>query len=635
MPGVKASEGSTGFYVRGGGPDQNLILLDGVPVYNAAHLFGFFSVFNTDAINHVELIKGGFPARYGGRLSSVLDIRMKEGNMSEMKAEASVSTISAKATVEGPIKKNKSSFILSSRRTYVDLVAKPLLKRAFDGAPGSYFFYDLNAKVNYIINDRNRVYLSVYGGDDRARSRTKEVRAESGITMETRSAYDLSWGNRVAALRWNKILGPKLFGNLIATYSRYAFSTFRSQSEKSTPPPENYLGDVLYEEENISSIRDWASRLEFDFTPSPNHNVRFGASSIWHRFAPGVYRYASAQQQYTPQIGENSIDGIEFSGYLEDEIRVTDWLKLNAGVHASGFKVDQQLYRSVQPRLSSRALIGRNFSLKSSFTTMTQFIHLLTNAGLGLPTDLWVPATTRVKPQQAWQAAIGVAKTYQDQLEFSVETYYKKLTNLIEYKDGASFTDQKSNWQDKVATKGVGESYGTEFLCQKKQGNMTGWVGYTLSWANRKFEEINQGKWYPYKYDRRHDISVALTQKWSDCMNLSLAWVFGTGNHITVPTAQYGFGSIGNYSYFGGPARNYPSRNNYEMRAYHRLDVAVSFTKKKKHGQRKWTVGAYNAYSRRNPYYITLGYDQTNNPRALETSLFPIIPSVAYSFKFK
>lgn len=644
MPGVKASEGSTGFYVRGGGPDQNLILLDGVPVYNVSHLFGFFSVFNADAINHVELVKGGFPARYGGRLSSVMDIRMKEGNMNEVKAEASVSVVSAKATVEGPIKRDKSSFILSARRTYVDLLAKPLLKSAFNGSNGTYYFYDVNAKLNFIINSRNRVYLSAYRGDDVASTRDNKSRfdtlqnapiGESIIKRDTRSAYRLSWGNALAALRWNSILGPRLFGNLTTTYSRYNFRVFNSYAELSTPEPPNYLGDLLFEEENVSAIRDWATRLDFDFVPTPTHYFRFGANATWHRFAPGVYRYSNGRQRDLIPPETKAINGLEFSAYLEDEWRIGQRFNLNAGVHASGFFVEERMYKSLQPRISSRLLLTEHLSFKASFTTMAQFIHLLTNAGLGLPTDLWVPSTPNVKPQQGWQAALGLARSFKYQYEVSLETYYKEMSNLIEYRDGASFADRESDWQKKVVKGGKGESYGTELLVQKKVGRITGWAGYTLSWTNRKFEELNNGNWYPYKYDRRHDVSVALSHKWTDKIDFSFAWVFSSGNHISVPTAQFSYNSTFQVPYYGSFAKNYPVRNNYQMRAYHRLDVSVSFVKNKKHGQRKWTVGAYNAYNHRNPFYITLALDKNGVPRFQESALFPIIPAITYTFRLR
>lgn len=638
MPGVKSSEGATGFYVRGGGPDQNLILLDGVPVYNAAHLFGFFSVFNADAINHVELVKGGFPARYGGRLSSVLDIHMKDGNMNKFKAESAISAISAKATVEGPIKESKSSFIVSTRRTYVDLLAKPLLKRAFDGNSGTYFFYDINAKLNYMINQRNRVYFSAYRGNDIAASKDRNVSNDTlpgalststVIMRETRTAYSLSWGNTIAAFRWNTILGPRLFGNMVATYSRYDFRVFNSYSERARPEPPNYLGDLFFEEENASHIRDWGARMDFDFVPSINHYFRFGGTATWHTFTPGVYRYSNGLPGFVRPPETAPIDGLEFSSYIEDEARCAGRFNLNAGVHVSGLFVEDHLYKSIQPRVSGRYLLQPTLAMKASFATMTQYIHLLTNAGLGLPTDLWVPTTPNVRPQQAWQATVGAAKTI-NKYEFSIETYYKSMSNLIEYRDGASYADRESDWQKKVVKDGKGRSLGAELLLQKKIGRLTGWAGYTLSWTNRTFPELNGGRAYPYKYDRRHDASIALTRKWSDHIDFSMAWVYGSGNHISLPTAEYGFGYT---NYPGGYARYYPSRNNFQMRAYHRLDASISFIKSKKLGQRKWTIGAYNAYNHRNPFYLVRTSDRNGVPRFQEKRLFPIIPAITYSFK--
>lgn len=634
MPGVKSSEGSTGLYVRGGGPDQNLLLLDGVPVYNASHLFGFFSVFNADAINKVELIKGGFPARYGGRLSSVIDISMKDGSMKEVHGEGSVGIIAAKATVEGPLVKDKTSFILSARRTYLDLLARPIMKAASDGGTVGYYFYDFNTKVNHIINQKNRVYASLYTGDDKAYARYSNKYTYDGGQTTTKDQYGLRWGNLITALRWNSVISPKLFSNVTTTFSKYRFNVFNEFEERSVPALET---DGVYRDNYISGIRDWAVKTDFDYIPSPNHYMRFGVSSIWHRFTPGVYTFRSELERDTT-IGSNPISANELAFYAEDDYRLTDRWKLNVGGHLSAFLVDDTWYTSAQPRISSRYLLTDELSLKASYATMTQFIHLLTNAGMGLPTDLWVPSTPRVRPQQASQVALGLARTIKSVYEVSVEGYYKKMSNLIEYKDGASFVDLESNWQDKIATNGRGESYGMEWLFQKKVGVLSGWAGYTLSWTNRQFDELNFGKWYPYKYDRRHDVSIALTHTWNKRMDFSAVWVYGTGNAVTLPVAQYSGASDvtqpWNDYYSGQTVNYYGPRNSYRMAAYHRLDLSFSFWKDTRYGQRKWTIGVYNAYSRRNPFFVQLGYDKQGVQRLFQYSLFPIIPSFTYSFKF-
>lgn len=638
MPGVKSSEGSTGLYVRGGGPDQNLMLLDGVPVYNASHLFGFFSVFNADAINRVELIKGGFPARYGGRLSSVIDINMKDGNMKEFHGEGSIGIIAAKVAVEGPIVKDKTSFLVSGRRTYADILAWPFIKAAPDDVRAGYFFHDFNAKVNHIIDQRNRIYLSSYFGDDKAYTRFRdEYTMPDGITVASREEAGLRWGNVITALRWNHVAGPRLFSNLTTTYSKYRFNIFTEFEQASAP---GHPGEYYYAAYN-SGIRDWAAKLDFDFLPTPDHYIRFGGHSIWHLFSPGAFATQSNVEPDTI-VGARKVFANELSAYIEDDFRLGTNLKVNAGVHASAFLVEDRFYYSVQPRIAARLLMGKEFSVKASYASMTQYIHLLTNAGLGLPTDLWVPATARVSPQQANQLALGAARSFRKMYELSVETYYKKMLNLIEYREGASFINVQDDWQDNVVTGGIGESYGAEVLLQKKSGDLTGWVGYTLSRTDRKFDELNFSRWYPYKYDRRHDLSVALSHNWNKRLDFSAAWVYGTGNAITLPIAFY-YGP--ERSATGTPAQfsqinYYGNRNGFRMRSYHRLDLSISFIKKKKWGERRWTIAVYNTYNRRNPFYMDVGVvrdgppQNPSRPAFLQYSLFPVIPSVAYSFKF-
>ncbi len=637
MPGVQSgSEGSTGLYVRGGGADQNLILLDGVPIYNASHLFGFFSVFNADAINHVELTKGGFPARYGGRISSVVDINMKEGSMKELKGEGSIGLISSKFTIEGPIKKNKTSFIASARRTYVDIIAQPIIKSQSSGSKRGYYFYDVNLKFNHTIDSKNHLYLSTYFGDDKAYSKgkTSYFDINSNTTIDTKNEFDLMWGNIIGAFRWNHIFGSKLFSNITTTYSRYRFRVGQKFDEiVNTPglPIEN----TFYGNQYTSEIRDWTAKMDFDYLPNPNHFIRFGVNNIFHKFAPGVYTYNSSTEGDTT-AGAETTHAYELSFYFEDDWKISDLIKVNAGVHTSGFAVDNEVYYSIQPRVSSRLLLSRDLALKASYSAMTQYIHLLTNAGIGLPTDLWVSSTARIKPQQANQVALGLAKTYKEKYELSLETYYKAMKNLIEYKDGASYLNVDNDWQDNVVTNGKGKSYGLEILLQKKTGKTTGWFGYTLSKTTRQFDQLNFGKEFPYKYERRHDISLAIMHKFNKKIELSLVWVFGTGYAITIPIAVYE-GSSNNFdTRYVNSSRvtYYGDRNSYRMKSYHRLDLSCSWKKEKKWGQRAWTVAIYNVYNRLNPYFIDLGLDKNNNLQFIEYSLFPIMPSVSYSFKF-
>jgi len=633
MPGVKSSEGSTGLYVRGGGPDQNLMLLDGVPVYNASHLFGFFSVFNADAINRVELIKGGFPARYGGRLSSVIDINMKDGNMKEVHGEGSVDIIAAKVTVEGPIKKDRTSFLISARRTYLDALISPFVRISSDGdTKMGYYFYDLNTKINHIVDKKNRIYFSTYLGDDRVWAKEKYG--------DDNSRFGLRWGNIITAFRWNHVVGPRLFSNLTATYSRYRFNVF--SKEEGTDYNNGQEEKYVYRTDYYSGIRNWALKLDYDFMPTPSHVIRYGVHGIAHKFSPGAFTYRVEDMPRDTTLGSSKIIAGEFSAYIEDDYKVDDRLKVNFGAHTSAFVVESKWYHSIQPRVSARYLLTPDLSLKVSYASMMQYIHLLTNAGLGLPTDLWVPSTSDVKPQRAQQVAAGLARNFNSNYEVSLETYYKKMTDLIDYKDGTSFTNVQTDWRNKVVKNGKGKSYGAEVLIQKKTGKVTGWIGYTLSWTYRQFTDLNNGKWYPYKYDRRHDISVALVHSWNKRMDFSTVWVYGTGNAITLPTAQYAGASTNNnrYSPFVGSYTYNPDLYYYgdrissRMRDYHRLDISFSFWKDTKWGRSKWTLACYNVYSRRNPFYMDLTTDKDGNRKFAQYSLFPIIPSINYTFKF-
>ena len=634
LPGVQSgTEGSSGLYVRGGGPDQNLILLDGVPVYNASHLFGFFSVFNADAINNVELIKGGFPARYGGRLSSVVDILMKEGNAKEFKGTANIGLIASKITLEGPIKNEKTTFLISARRTYIDILARPIIKIANDGnGTAGYYFYDLNAKLNHKFSSKDRLFFSGYLGNDKAYSRYKDEYYDnySNSTYKYNEEAGLKWGNIISAVRWNHLFTPKLFSNVTLTYSRYNFNVFEESNSSTTgssgTTDDNYA--IAYN----SGINDWAAKVDFDFIPTPNHYVRFGVSAIQHHFNPGVLSFQSTEIDTV--AGSFKKDAFEFASYIEDDFKVIEALKLNAGVHFSGFNVDGKTYYSIQPRLSLRYLLPNGVAIKASYAQMAQYIHLLTNSGIGLPTDLWVPSTNKIEPQFSTQYALGGAKTINKTYEVSVEGYYKEMSNLIEYKDGASFTSVNEDWQDKVEI-GNGRSYGIELFAQKKLGRLTGWLGYTLSWTDRQFDNINFGEPFPYRYDRRHDISITSVYKLSDHVELAGAWVFGTGNAVSLPTDTYLHITNNNFYYEEANIDYYDSRNGFRMTNYHRLDLSISWIKQKKHGIRRLTLGVYNLYNHKNPFYMDLGYDYATQQRKfVQYSLIPILPSISYRFDF-
>lgn len=642
LPGVQSGgEGSSGFYVRGGGPDQNLILLDGVPVYNASHLFGFFSVFNADAIKNVRLTKGGFPARFGGRLSSVLEIDMKEGNMKKIEGEGSVGIVASKLTLQGPIVKDKTSFIVSGRRTYIDLLAQPLIKSLSDGnSSGGYYFYDFNAKLNHKFSDKDRLYLSAYTGKDRFY--IWEKYDGDGYTDEM--DMGLNWGNLTSSLRWNHLFSNKLFSNTTLTYSKYQFNTGMENSTQFTD------GSSEMRFAYFSGIEDYGGKIDFDYLPNPNHYIRFGANYTYHTFSPGSMELFEQENTVTFIDTSFNFSEILYANdgflYVEDDIKVNDRLKMNLGLHAGGFYVKEKWYPSLQPRFSARYLVNKDWSVKTSYASMQQNIHLLSNTSSGMPTDIWVPSTDSVPSQHSQQVAASVNHTLGGgAFEVSLEGYYKTMDNLITLSEGAQIIGFE-DWQDKVETAGEGRSYGMEFFLQKKRGKTTGWIGYTLAWSWRRFDDVNQGEWYPYKYDRRHDLSIVLSHKFSDRIDAGLTWVYGTGSNITMMDARYPeIGMSGNMDLFSGRENEiqyYSSRNNYRMAPYHRLDVGVNFHKKKKWGERTWSIGAYNAYNRSNPYYIYFAteYTQQSDGSYLEesvakqASLFPVIPSVSYHFKF-
>lgn len=649
LPGVQSGmEGTSGLYVRGGGPDQNLILLDGTPVYNVSHLFGFFSIFNADAINNIELIKGGFPARYGGRLSSVMEINLKEGNMKKIHGEGSIGIISSKLTLEGPIVKDKTSFIVSARRTYLDILIQPLIRALTsedENTSTGYYFYDLNAKLNHKFSDKDRLYLSIYSGKDKFYNRSKSYSyLYDGVTYQDQSKSSLSWGNITSALRWNHLLNNKIFSNVTLTYSQYNFMVKNFLEETATADTGTTINSFSLK--YLSGINDWSAKIDFDYLPDPNHYIKFGASNIYHTFKPGATTYKITNigvSDIDSTLGSKDVYANEFAIYLEDDIKFTKRLKTNIGLHFSGFMVQGTFYNSLQPRLALRYLLTDSWSAKVSFATMQQYIHLLTNNNIGLPTDLWVPATEKIPPQNSNQVATGLAKNISDKYLLSVEGYYKTMNNLIEYKDGATFLNSETDWQDKVET-GKGWSYGAELFIQKKRGKTTGWLGYTLSWTNRQFENINFGKKYPYKYDRRHDISIVLIHKLNDKWDFSATWVFGTGNAITLPIVRYnGYNDNGIYDYwdcmggvycFTNEIEYYEQKNDYRIANYHRLDLGFKHHKERKWGESIWNFGVYNAYIRKNPFYYYFGRDKRGNRVLKRVSIFPFIPSVSYSFKF-
>ena len=642
LPGVQSSEGTSGFYVRGGGPDQNLILLDGVPVYNASHLGGIFSVFNADAIKSVRLTKGGFPARFGGRLSSVLQIDMKEGNSKEFKGDATIGLISSKFTFEGPIIKDKTSFIISARRTYLDLIVSPFLPSTTDL---TLYFYDLNAKINHKLSKKDRIYLSAYTGKDKLGVNFSESFIDQITNEQSSLNFELGYGNITSTLRWNHLFSDKLFSNTTLTYSRYSFNTDFGVNSTYTTNNETEIWDINFG--YLSGIEDLGARIDFDFIPNPNHEIKFGTSYTNHNFFPGETTLSI--NEILPDTSQNfSLDTtLNFSGntiadelyfYVEDNFKISNRLKANLGIHLGYYNTDRSnsIFKnniSFQPRASVRYLLNDKWSIKGSYAEMTQNIHLLSNSSIGFPSDIWVPATDTVPSQTSKQWAGNISTEFGNgEYELSLEGYYKTMNNLITYKSGYSNLSSTESWENSVETGGIGESYGAELFLQKKKGRTTGWIGYTLSWTNRKFDNINFGEWYPYKFDRRHDFSLVVSHRFNEKWDAGLTWVYGTGNAITFPQAIY-LGTPNNGNDFVDVVESYGTRNSTRLDAYHRLDLGFNKTVKKERITKILSFGAYNAYSRKNPFFAYLTYEAGNRV-AKQVSLFPIIPSISYRIQF-
>lgn len=639
MPGVQSgSEGQSGLYVRGGGPDQNLIILDGATVYNAQHLFGFFSLFNGDALRSVELVKGGFPARYGGRLSSVIDMNMKDGNKEKYTGELGIGIISSKGLIEGPFAKGKGSFIVSGRRTYIDILAQPIILAVNNGNTAGYYFYDLNAKANYEIDAKNRVYLSGYFGRDKFYLNVKESFNDNSY----KSKINFGWGNATGTARWNHIVNPKLFSNTSLIYSFYELAIKADEEEN---------GQELFSVRYGSGIRDFSLKQDFDWYANNDHKVKFGGVVTHHTFTPDAL--VIKDNLFGESLNRKTeYKSIETGFYIEDEWKISKRLKSLYGVRLSTFSSNDKVYVNPEPRLALAYNLKSDLAVKASYATMNQYIHLLSTSGVGLPTDLWVPATEKVKPQNSQQVAAGIAKDFEKQnFSLTIEGYYKTMNNIIGYKEGASFLAlqessdgaQSISWEENI-TSGKGTSYGAEILVQRKQGRLTGWVGYTLAWTKHKFPELNNGKEFYARYDRRHDVSVVATYKLKKNMTLSATWVYGTGNAITLPLSTYQISTLGSRAFkeqFGyyQPGTEYTDRNDFRMRAYHRADIGLQVTKEKKRGLRTWEFSAYNLYNRKNPFYYTIGPEERFNSQSKQVlkqiSLFPILPSISWNYKFK
>lgn len=630
LPGVQSgNEGSAGFYVRGGGPDQNLILLDEATVYNSSHLFGFFSVFNPDAIHNATIYKGGIPASYGGRVSSVLDIQMKEGNNKSFHTSGGIGLIASRATIEGPLVKDKSSFMLSGRRTYIDVLAAPFIQnQEFSGT--GYYFYDFNAKANYTFSDKDRLFISGYFGRDVFSFKNEEFNIA------------IPWGNATTTIRWNHLFNSKLFMNTSAIYNSYNFRVTAEQ---------NNFAITLF-----SGIRDYNLKTDFDYYPNALHEIHFGANYIFHRFTPSTFSGQSGDTEFSPQNISPQF-AHEFAVYALDKYTITEKLEVNYGLRYSlfgqvgpytkyindfrGIPTDSvswnsgelvKFYHRLEPRILLRYTVDKVSSIKASFNINNQFIHLVANNGTTLPTDIWVPSSARVKPQNCYQYALGYFRNFfNNKWETSVEVYYKKLLNQIEYKEG--YTPSANEQLEESFVFGTGDSKGLELFLNKKSGDFTGWISYTLSYTNRTFPDLNGGKTFPYRYDRRNVLSVVGNYRINDRWTLGAVFVYNTGIAYTLPVAKYFFE--------GSVVTEYGPINSFRLAAYHRMDISATYDgKKRKHVDDSWTFSVYNVYNRLNPFFIydeitgVFLQDPSINIQARQVTIFPILPSITWNFKF-
>ena len=633
LPGVRnAGEGTSGIYVRGGGPDQNLILLDDAVVYNSGHLFGFFSVFNSDAIKNVTLIKGGMPAQYGGRLSSVLDVSMKEGNNKDMQVEGGIGLIASRISIQGPIQKEKSSFIISARRTYIDVLTKPFIPDSSSFSGSGYYFYDVNAKANYKFSDKDRLYISGYFGRD----------VFDFVSSKQSLDVKIPWGNATGTIRWNHVFNKKMFANTTAVYNDYNFSF-----------------EALQNNFNIklaSGIRDLSIKHDLEYYPSSNHKLKFGGSYIFHKFTPSVVSGSQDSVVFQPLNAQLKY-AREGALYAQDDWEITPKIQLNAGIRYSFFqqigpnkiyttdddgnRIDSIVYRKgqsvkyyggLEPRATVRFTLSEKSSIKASVTRNLQYIHLVSNAGTTLPTDVWVPSTYKVKPQISWLYAAGYFSNFKNNMfETSVEVYYKSMKNQIEYAEG--YTPNSLDDTENSFVFGDGWSYGSEWLINKTKGRVTGWIGYTLSWTWRKFDALNFGEKFPAKYDRRHDLSVVAMYELNKKWKFGATFIYGTGNAVTLPQRFYFVGDV--------LTQEYSRINQYRLPSYHRLDVSATY-RSPKNDKRKWksewVFSVFNLYSRQNPFFIYYAQEgsvlQGNlKIQAKQVSIFPILPSVTWNFK--
>lgn len=624
LPGVKsAGEGNSGFYVRGGASDQNLILLDEAPVYNASHLLGFFSTFNADAVKDATLYKGSMPPQYGGRISSVLDIKMNDGNNQAFNVSGGIGLISSKLNLEGPLQKGKSSFLITGRRTYLDLLM--LTSPRSKNESNILYFYDLNAKVNYQIAPRNRLFISGYFGRD--------------VLKFGNNTFGVDWGNTTATVRWNHLFSDKLFSNTSLIYSNY----------------DNKIAIKFGANDFLisSRIKDLNFKQDFQWFPDANHTVKYGFQIIHHTITPSSVEASESSDLVGNKEAQRRF-GLESAAFISHDWKINKNLNILYGIRVSDFAVlgagdfytynaEGQIastthygkgalvkhYLVPEPRLAASYQLNKQSSLKLGYARSSQFLHLLSNSTASNPTDLWMPSTNNVKGEIADQVSLGWFRNFghESQFEFSIETYYKSMQNQIDYRNGAEIQGSTNPEADLLY--GSGRAYGLELLLKKKAGKLKGWIGYTLARTERKIPGINDGNYYPAKQDRTHDLSVVAVYQLTPRWQLSGTWIYYTGNAVTFPS--------GKYEINGATAYYYSERNGHRMPNYHRLDLGATYqVKKTKRFESEWAFSIFNVYNRMNAYSITFRDSEANpgTTEAVKTALFGIIPSVSWNFKF-
>lgn len=620
LPGVKSGkENAASFNVRGGSNDQNLILLDGVPVYNVTHLMGFFSVFNNDAIKNVDLYKGGIPARYGGRLSSVLDIRMKEGNLIDDGGVFSISPVSARISYEAPIKIDTGAFIASYRRSFMDLPMRIFNKLSGVNGDEGYFFHDFNGKINWKFSNNSRVYFSIYSGKDKLFFVSKDE--------EGKSKGSYNWGNLTTVLRWNKVLTKNIFANFSAYYSR--FKHFQSSGRKTDEQ------NSLFTTE--SKLEDISLKSDFDFFVASNYLMKFGFNYSKLRFSPYIIQIRNVEQDIAANPTEHS--NSDFAAiYLENAFQ-TGRFDFNIGARVSGYNSNKKNYLYFQPRASVKYFATNLFSVSATYTQMVQVMHLLTNSSLGMPTDLWVASTDKTKPQTARQVSLGFSTNRIKNYNFEIEGYYKWMEDVIRFKEGVSFLSSDSyNWEELIIA-GKGRAYGVEFMAEKKSGKVTGIASYTLAWSERQFDELNSGKWFPFKYDRRHDFSIlaeySFPEKYMRQKSISIGFTLQSGNNLSIPDTEIKGvvpdGFAGGYdSHYWEQRQTFNNPNNFKMPVFHHLDIGYTIKQKKTNTKSiTWNFSIYNVYNRMNPWFY-----YREEGKVKQYSLFPIMPSIGFTYKW-